>query len=79
MDILAAIKREERRLEKELSKVQHQLNGVRSAAKALGASTIKEVKKVQKRVMSAAGKAKIAAAQKKRWAKIRAQAKKAVA
>jgi hypothetical protein len=78
MDILAAIKREERRLEKELSNVQHQLNGVRSAAKALGGSAIKEVKKVQKRVMSAAGKAKIAAAQKKRWAKIRAQAKKVV-
>ena len=38
MDILAAIKREERKLEKELNRVQHQLNGVRTAAKALGAS-----------------------------------------
>lgn len=78
MDILAAIKREERKLEKELSRVQHQLDGVRNAAKALGASTIKEVKRVQRGVMSAAGRAKIAAAQKKRWAKVRAQAKKAV-
>jgi hypothetical protein len=78
MDILAAIKREERKLEKELGKVQHRLNGVRAAAKALGASTIKEVGRVQKGVMSAAGRAKIAAAQKKRWAKVRAQAKKVV-
>jgi hypothetical protein len=28
MDILAAIRREERKLEKQLSKLQHQLNGV---------------------------------------------------
>jgi ribosome-associated translation inhibitor RaiA len=34
MDILAAIKREEKKLEKQLGKVQHQLNGVRAAAKA---------------------------------------------
>jgi hypothetical protein len=39
MDLLAAIKREERKLEKELSRMQHQLNGVRAAAKALGAGT----------------------------------------
>jgi ribosome-associated translation inhibitor RaiA len=32
MNILAAIKREEKKLEKQLSKVQHQLNGIRSAA-----------------------------------------------
>ena len=36
MDILAAIKREERKLEKHLGKLQHQLNGIRAAAKALG-------------------------------------------
>jgi hypothetical protein len=35
MDLLAAIKREERKLEKELGKLQHQLSGVRAAAKAL--------------------------------------------
>ncbi len=38
MDILAAIKREERKLEKQLGKLQHQLNGIRAAAKALGDS-----------------------------------------
>ncbi len=76
MDILAAIKREERKLEKQLHKLQHQLNGVRAAAKALGDSTSKELKVVKKRVMSAAARAKMVKAAKKRWAKIRAQAKK---
>jgi hypothetical protein len=77
MNILATIKREERKLEKRLGKLQHQLNGVRAAAKALGSSAGKEITTVKKRVLSAAGRAKIAKAAKKRWAKIRAQAKKA--
>jgi hypothetical protein len=77
MKILAAIKREERKLEKQLHKIQHQLSGVRAAAKALGDSTGRELKRTKKRVLSAAGRAKIAKAAKKRWAKVRAQAKKA--
>jgi hypothetical protein len=77
MDILAAIKREERKLEKQLGKLQDQLNGIRAAGKALGDSTSKELKVVKKRVMSAAARAKIGRAAKKRWAKFRAQAKKA--
>jgi hypothetical protein len=77
MDILAAIKREERKLEKQLGKLQHQLNGIQAAAKALGDSTSKELKVVKKRIMSAAARAKIGKAAKKRWAKFRAQAKKA--
>ena len=76
MDILAAIKREERRVEKQLGKLQHQLSGIRAAAKALGDSTGREVTAVKKRVMSAAARAKISKASKKRWAKFRAQAKK---
>lgn len=76
MDILAAIKREEKKLEKQLGKVQHQLNGVRAAAKALGDSTGKELKVVKKHVLSAAARARIGRATKKRWAKFRAQAKK---
>ena len=76
MDILAAIVREERKLEKQLGKLQHKLNGVRAAAKALGNSTNRELKSVEKRVMSAAARAKIGKAAKKRWAKFRAQAKK---
>jgi hypothetical protein len=76
MDILAAIKREERKLEKQLHKLRDKLNGVRAAAKALGDSTNKELKVVKKRVLSAAARAKIGKAAKKRWAKFRAQAKK---
>jgi len=76
MSILAAIKREERKLEQESVKLQHRLNGVRSAAKALGGSANREVAGVKKRVLSAAGRAKIATAAKRRWAKVRKQAKK---
>ena len=72
MNILAAIKREERKLEKLLAKLQHQLSGVRAAAKALGHSTSRELTSVKKRVMSAAARAKIGKATKKRWAKFRA-------
>ena len=73
MDILAAIKREERKLVNQLHKVQRLLNGVRAAAKALGGSTVREVKAVKKRVMSAAARAKISKATKARWAKFRAE------
>ena len=76
MDILAAIKREERKLEKQLGKLQHRLSGVRAAAQALGDSTSKELKVVKKRVMSAAARAKIGKAAKRRWAKFRKEAKK---
>jgi hypothetical protein len=43
MDILAAIKREERKLEKQLGKLQQRWNGVRAAAKVLGDSTNREL------------------------------------
>jgi hypothetical protein len=78
MDILAAIKREERKLEKQLGKLERQLTGVRAAAKALG-HLEREVVGVKKRVLSAAGRAAIIKGAKKRWAKVRAQSKKAVA
>jgi hypothetical protein len=76
MDILATIKREERRLEKQLGKLNHQLSGVRAAANALGDSAEREVVGVKKRVLSVAGRAAIVKAAKKRWAKMRKQAKK---
>jgi chaperonin cofactor prefoldin len=76
MNILAAIKREERKLGKQLRKLQHELDGVRAAGKALADSTGRELVKVKKRVLSAAGKAAISKAAKRRWAKVRAQAKK---
>jgi hypothetical protein len=76
MTILAAIRREERRLEEQLGKLQHRLNGMRIAAKALGHSAEREVVGAKKRVLSAAGRAAIVKAAKKRWAKVRAKAKK---
>jgi hypothetical protein len=78
MHILAAIKREERKLEKQLSRLENQLNGVRAAAKALGHSAEREVVGAKKRVLSAAGRAAIVKAVKKRWARVRKHAKKAV-
>jgi hypothetical protein len=76
MDLLAAIRREERKLEKQLSKLQHDLNRVRTAAKALGNSASRDLTRVKKRVLSAAARAKIGRATKKRWAEFRARAKK---
>ena len=78
MSILAAIRREEKKVEKQLVKLQHDLSGLRSAAKALGKSASRDVVRTKKRVLSAAGRAKISKAAKKRWAKIKAEAKKAV-
>jgi hypothetical protein len=79
MSILAAIRREEKKVKKQLAKLQRSLSGLQSAGEALGKSATREVTTVRKRVLSAAGRAKISKAAKKRWAKIRAQAKKAVA
>jgi hypothetical protein len=78
MTILAAIRREGRKLEKEFKHLQNRLDGIRGAAKALGHSTNRELKAEKKRVLSPAGRARIVAAAKKRWAKVRAAAKKAV-
>ena len=61
MNILAAIKREENKVRKQLAKLQNQLNGLASAAEALGNSTSRQVdrelKVVKKCVLSAAGRA----------------------
>ena len=78
MSILAAIRREQKKARKKLAKLRHQLSGLEAAAQALGNSTNKEMKVVKKRVLSAAGRAAIARAARKRWAKVRKQAKKAV-
>ena len=78
MNILAAIKREERKIEKQLGKLQHELDGVRAAAKALGRSADRELTNVKRRVLSASGRAKISKAAKKRWARVKAEAKRAV-
>jgi hypothetical protein len=78
MNILAAITREERKLEKQLGKLQRQLESLRTAGKALGRSASREGAVIKKRVLSASGRAKIAKAARKRWAKVRAEAKKMV-
>jgi hypothetical protein len=79
MTILAAIRREEKKVKKQVAKLQHDLSGLQSAAKALGKSASRDLTTAKKRVLSAAGRAKISKAAKKRWAKVKAQAKKAVA
>jgi FAD synthase len=76
MSILAAIRLEQKKVKKNLTRHQHQLGGLEAAAKALGDSTSNEIKVVKKRVLSTAGRAAIARAAKKRWAKVRKQAKK---
>jgi hypothetical protein len=79
MTILAAIRREEKKVKKQLAKLQHDLSGLQSAAKALGKSASRDLTSAKKRVLSAAARAKMSQAAKKRWAKIKAQAKKTVA
>jgi hypothetical protein len=70
MDILSALKTE-------ASKLQHQLDTLNSAMKILGGkNSVSRGKPVKKRRMSASARARIAKAQRARWAKVRA-AKKA--
>ncbi len=77
MNILSAIRREEHKLEKQARSLQKQLDGLRAAASALGESAMDGAGRMQKRVMSAAARAKISRAAKRRWAKIKAGARKA--
>ena len=73
MDILAALRQEE-------GKLQHQLNGIRVAISALNGSHSGSVAApnglTRKRTMSAAARARISKATKSRWAKFRAEKKK---
>jgi hypothetical protein len=74
MDILAALKQEEAKLQKQADMVRQQLDTVRTAMKILGhgvASNGEPIGK-KKRVMSAAARANISKATKARWAKFRA-------
>ena len=66
MDILSALK-------SEASKVQQQLNTINAAMKILGGkNSVSRGKRGKKRRMSASARARIAKAQKARWAKVRA-------
>jgi hypothetical protein len=74
MDVIAALQTEATKLKKQLDTVlraMHLLGGGKSKGKGKGVP-------IKRRRMSAAGKARIAAAQKARWAKVKKQAKKAV-
>jgi hypothetical protein len=81
MDILAALRQEEAKWEKQVSAAQQQLDNVRAAMKLLGGmggsgkatgSSTGKTTGGKKRVMSAAARAKISKATKERWAKFRA-------
>ena len=73
MDVIAALQTEATKLKKQLDTVlraMHLLGGGKGKSKS-------KTVPVKRRRMSAAGKARIAAAQKARWAKVRAAKKKA--
>ena len=73
MDILAALKQEEAKFEKQVNVTQQQLDTVRAAMKLLGGMNGSgKATGGKKRVMSAAARAKISKASKERWAKFRA-------
>ena len=74
MNILAALKREEAKLQKQANKARQQLDAVRAAVKILGREVVSSGKRIgrKKRKMSAAARAKIGKATKARWAKFRA-------
>jgi ATP:corrinoid adenosyltransferase len=82
MDIVAALRQEEEKWEKQAEEARQQLETVRAAIKLFrGETTGKRTSALgssvkttggKKRVMSAAARAKMAQAQKERWAKFRA-------
>jgi hypothetical protein len=81
MDILAALKQEEVKWEKQAEEARQQLETVRAAIKLFRGETGKRTSTLgssskttggKKRVMSAAARARISKASKERWAKFRA-------
>ena len=79
MDVIAALQAEAIKLKKQLDTVlhaMHLLGGGNGKSKSKS-KTKGKTDPIQRRRMSAAGKARIAAAQKARWAKVRAAKKKA--
>ena len=79
MKLLAALQKEARKLRKVKADAERQLNALTAAVKAFGSTLAADSvngRKKRRRPMSASAKARIAKAQRQRWAKIRA-AKKA--
>jgi hypothetical protein len=75
MNILSALRQAEAKLKKQADKARQQLDAVRAAMKILGRGTTNSAKPIgrKKWVMSAAARAKISRAQRKRWAKVNAK------
>jgi hypothetical protein len=80
MDILKALRAEESKFLGQMEAARQQVETVRAAIKLLGGKPSvngnRNTSATPRKRMSAEGRARIAAAQRKRWAKIRAQAKK---
>ena len=81
MDILKALRAEESKFLGQMEVARQQVDTVRAAIKLLGGKSSvngnRDTSETPRKRMSAAGRARIAAAQRKPWAKIRKQAKKA--
>ena len=69
MDIVKVLRREESKLMKESSRITHQLASIRMAMGALSGKTVRTGH--TKRKISAASRAKMAKAQRERWAKVK--------
>ena len=76
MQILRSIRREQRRIKAQISKLERQLNALGAAAAAFG-SIVLGKKPRKRRKLSAAGKLAISRAAKARWAKVKASKKSA--
>lgn len=79
MNIVKALRLEEKKLVHEAERIQHQIENLRQAAKALGGSPATNGREKsagdgrrKKRHFSAASRRKMAASQKARWARINA-------
>ena len=84
MKLLAALQKEAKKLTKAKAELERQLNAIGAAVKAFGTTLAAESANGRKKrgrrkghKMSAAGRKAIAAAQRKRWAKIHAVQKAA--
>ena len=75
MDVIAALQAEATKLKKQLDTVLHAIH-LLGVGKSKNKTKTKTVP-IKRRGMSAAGKARIAAAQKARWAKVRSAKRKA--
>ena len=73
MDVIAALQAEATKLKKQLDTVLHAMHLLGGSKSTTKSKTVL----IKRRRMSIAGKARIAAAQKARWAKMRAAKKKA--